>query len=579
MNLNKHTNATTLLEKYFDIAFAAPDGVKKLRELILSLAMQGKLVPQDPNDQPASELLKEIEAEKNRLVKEKKLKIGQLTNDTKSINQNIEIPSAWIWVKGVDLFFITKLAGFEYTEYINLLDDGEVPVIRAQNVKPFRLDIDNLKYIDLKTSMLLERCALTKKVLLVTFIGAGIGDVAIFDFKERWHLAPNVAKMEPFIGCENKINLKYIACFLNSPLGRREIFKHLKSTAQPSISMGTIRDIDYPLPPLAEQRRIVAKIDELMARCDELEKLRGDRDRKQIAVHNSTLNRLLIAKEQSEFNTAWQFITQHFSELYSVKENVTELRKAILQLAVMGKLVPQDPNDQPASELLNEIEVEKKRLVKEGKIKKPKSLPVIEDKEIPFGLPNTWEWVRLGEITSKITDGDHKTPPRISEGYRLLSAKNVRNGYLDFDNCDFISEANYLKSRERCCPEFNDLLIVSVGGTIGRTSLIPEDSFFALVRSVALIKPLLINSSYLKYSMDSSLLQDSIHTRKRGGAQPCLYLSEIEMFPFSLPPLAEQHRIVAKIDQLMALCDNLEKQIDNANSKQTNLLNAVMTKI
>ena len=258
---------------------------------------------------------------------------------------------------------------------------------------------------------------------------------------------------------------------------------------------------------------------------------------------------------------------------------MTELRKAILQLAVMGKLVPQDPNDQPASELLNAINYEKNRLVKEGKIKKPKLLPVIDDKEVSFELPNSWEWVRLGDITSKITDGDHLTPPRISEGYRLLSAKNVRNGYLDFGNCDFISEENYLKSRERCCPEFNDLLIVSVGGTIGRTSLIPEDSFFALVRSVALIKPLLINSSYLKYSMDSSLLQDSIHTRKRGGAQPCLYLSEIEMFPFPLPPLAEQHRIVAKIDQLMTLCDELEKQIDIANSKKTNLLNSVMTKI
>ena len=218
------------ITQHFGGLYSVKSNVTELRKAILQLAVMGKLVPQDPNDQPASELLKEIEKEKSRLVKEKKLKIGQLTSDTKRIIENIVIPTSWVWVKGVDLFFITKLAGFEYTEHINLLDDGEVPVIRAQNVKPFRLDLNNLKYIDLKTSKLLERCSLTKESLLVTFIGAGIGDVALFDFQERWHLAPNVAKMEPFLDCENKVNLKYIACFLNSPLGRNEIFKHLKPT-------------------------------------------------------------------------------------------------------------------------------------------------------------------------------------------------------------------------------------------------------------------------------------------------------------------------------------------------------------
>ncbi len=251
----------------------------------------------------------------------------------------------------------------------------------------------------------------------------------------------------------------------------------------------------------------------------------------------------------------------------------------ILTLAMQGKLVPQDPNDPPAGELLKEIERERRRLVKEGKIKKAKVLPEIKAEEMPYEVPDGWEWVRLGQITSKITDGDHKTPPRIPAGFRLLSAKNVRNGYLDFENCDCISEQHYLKSRERCCPDTGDLLIVSVGGTIGRTSLVPHDADFALVRSVALIKPLLTNSSYFKYAMDSNLLQDSIHARKRGGAQPCLYLSEIEKFIFSLPPLPEQHRIVAKIDQLMALCDKLEQRIAAATGKQTELLNSVMAAI
>lgn len=286
---NDFSTAWRFITQHFGELYSVEENVAELRKAILQLAVMGKLVPQDPTDEPASELLRAIAAKKQRLVKEKKLKIGQLTNDSKSTNANIAIPSSWSWVKGIDLFFITKLAGFEYTEHIILLDIGEVPVIRAQNVKPFKLNVDNLKYIDLNTSKLLERCSLTKAALLVTFIGAGIGDVALFDFQERWHLAPNVAKMEPFSGCENKVNLKYIAYFLNSSVGRNEIFKHLKSTAQPSISMGTIRDIDYPLPPLPEQHRIVTKIDQLMALCNHLDRQIDAATGKQSALLNAVM--------------------------------------------------------------------------------------------------------------------------------------------------------------------------------------------------------------------------------------------------------------------------------------------------
>jgi len=284
--------AWDFIRNNFSDLYSVKENVKELRKAILQLAVMGKLVPQDPNDSPASELLKEIEAEKEDLINKKKLKKGQITKDSKSIYTNINLPLSWTWVKGIDLFFITKLAGFEYTEYIKLLDEGEVPVIRAQNVKPFRLNIENIKYINLETSHLLERCALTKKALLVTFIGAGIGDVAVFDFEERWHLAPNVAKMEPFRNCEDLLDLDYFVYFLNSSMGRDEIFKHLKSTAQPSISMGTIRDIDYPLPPLPEQHRIVAKVEQLMALCDQLEQQIDQSTNKQTDLLNAVIAKI-----------------------------------------------------------------------------------------------------------------------------------------------------------------------------------------------------------------------------------------------------------------------------------------------
>ncbi|MBK9151672.1 MAG: restriction endonuclease subunit S [Saprospiraceae bacterium] len=242
----------------------------QLEQAILQEAVQGKLVAQDSNDEPASELLKRIKAQKEALIKAKKLKSGKSTEQSVSYIDEYEIPKSWVWCKTDDIFFVTKLAGFEYTEHIKLREDGEIPVVRAQNVRPLEIDKTNLLYIDKEVSQLLDRCALTKKCLLVTFIGAGIGDVATFKENERWHLAPNVAKMEPFEGCEEMIDVTYVNYFLMSKIGQRELFKHIKATAQPSLSMGTIRDIDIPLPPLSEQKRIVAEIEKQLAKIKQL---------------------------------------------------------------------------------------------------------------------------------------------------------------------------------------------------------------------------------------------------------------------------------------------------------------------
>lgn len=246
----------------------------KLKQSILQEAIEGKLTSkwreQNQDIEPASILLEKIKVEKEQLIKGKKLKKSQPIKNIKTL-RDINIPTNWKWAKGDELFFITKLAGFEYTEHITLEDRGEVPVIRAQNVRPFNIKKDNLKYIDMDTSLKLHRCALIKPALLITFIGAGIGDVALFNEEKRWHLAPNVAKQELFEGCEDLISLKFINHYMMSDIGKKELFKHVKATAQPSLSMGTIRDIDYPIPPIEEQKEIVKKIEKLFAICDELE--------------------------------------------------------------------------------------------------------------------------------------------------------------------------------------------------------------------------------------------------------------------------------------------------------------------
>ncbi|WP_408901161.1 restriction endonuclease subunit S [Photobacterium piscicola] len=254
------------ISDHFDTLFTTEESIDQLKQTILQLAVMGKLVPQDPNDEPASVLLERIALHQQLRIKNKEIQKPKkvVIDDT----LDLETPSGWHQVLLNDLVFVTKLAGFEYTKYINLEDAGDVAVIRAQNVRPFSPDLENLKYIDKETSLNLPRSAIDRPALLVTFIGAGIGDVCVFNRKERWHLAPNVAKVEPYAD----LNLHYLCIYLNSPIGRKELFKSMKSTAQPSLSMTTIREIWVKLPPCTEQVKIVKVVESLFSTCEQLKK-------------------------------------------------------------------------------------------------------------------------------------------------------------------------------------------------------------------------------------------------------------------------------------------------------------------
>jgi type I restriction enzyme, S subunit len=530
-------------------------GIKKLRELILGLAISGKLLHQESKDIPTPVVVEELGIRKKILHE-------VLLNE-------FPIPTTWEWHYISDLCELKTGATPSTTkpEYYG----GQVRWLVSGDIN--KSEIYDCEGRITETGLDNSNCKiLPKNSILIALNGQGKtrATVAILRVEAACNqsLVAIIPKYKTLIMPEFiLINLRYRYFEIRDITGQNQ---------RRGLNMGLIGDLSISVPLLAEQHRIVAKVDELMALCDQLEMQHDNA----AEAHEKLVSQLLATFTQSQnaddFSANWQRIAAHFDTLFNTEASIDALKQTLLQLAVMGKLVPQDPNDEPANELLKRIQAEKAKLVAEGKIKKDKPLPPITDEEKPFELPMGWKWVRLGRITSKITDGDHKTPPRILEGFRLFSAKNVRDGYLDFDNCDFISEQDYLKSRERCCPDTGDLLIVSVGGTIGRTSLVPDDSDFALVRSVALIKPLLLSSCYLKQAMDSTLLQESIHVRKRGGAQPCLYLSEIEQFIFPLPPLAEQHRIVAKVDELMVLCDQLKSRITQASQLQKKLSDVVV---
>ncbi|TLX24349.1 hypothetical protein FE904_16910 [Chryseobacterium indologenes] len=274
--------------------------INDLRQAFLQEAIQGKLVSNETSDEKTgADLLTEIQVEKLQLIKEKKLKKGKLTKNSKFVSK-LQLPENWIYTKLDQLFFVTKLAGFEYTDHMKLTKNGDIPVIRAQNVRNLNINKNNLLYIDFDTSQLLDRCSLNKECLLITFIGAGIGDVASFQEKSRWHLAPNVAKAEPFENVEKLYNIKYFNYFLISNYGRTEIKKHMKATAQPSLSMETIRDIDLPLPPFEVQERIVSKLDLLMQYCDDLENSVKESQQYNEMLLQQVLREALEGKEESK---------------------------------------------------------------------------------------------------------------------------------------------------------------------------------------------------------------------------------------------------------------------------------------
>jgi type I restriction enzyme, S subunit len=572
----------SLLEQHFDVAFAAPDGIKKLRELILTLAMQGKLVPQDPKDEPASELLKEIEAEKKRLVKEKHIRATRLLPEIDLENVPYILPNGWKWVQLGNIAILEN--GDRSNKYPNETDHqiSGIPFFGAKDIVNGVLRFDNgLRFISEAKFSELSNGKLIDKDFVVLLRGT-VGKMASFRTNSEFSTGFINAQML-IVRMLNKEFCDFFSWYSSSNFFQSLIANKITGSAVRQMPANVLLDFIVPLPPLAEQRRIVVKIDQLMARCDELEKLRLDRSQRLITVHTAALDRLLTAKDSSEFSTAWSFITQHFGELYSVKENVVELRKTILQLAVMGKLVPQDPNDEPASELLRSIELEKQRLLKEGKIKKSKPFPEIDRDTVPYQLPLGWEWIRLGNITTLQNGFAFKSENYISQGIKLIRNVNIGHGSVDHKNIAYYPDFEWEKFKDFELSQGDILLsldrpIISTGLKIAvlRENDVPS----LLVQRVGRIevKFLKINPSFLLNWFNSSLFMNRI-TPGRSNGVPHISTKEVETLLFPLPPLAEQGRIVEKIDRLMGMCDRLEESIESGKGKQTDLLNALMSQV
>ncbi len=535
-------------------------GIKKLRELILELAVRGKLVPQDPNDEPAGVLLEKVAKEKEKLIKEGKIKKEKSSPKIFENEKSFDTPYGWEWTRLGDVSDIIRGITFPSNEKSRENDRGRLACLRTTNVQD-KIDWEDLLFIREKFVKREEQFIRENDIVMSMANSRElVGKVAIVDIKPNF-----LSCFGGFLGVIRPMLISpfYVMLLLRAQTNRIKLIDSASQTTNiANISLSKLKPLVLAVPPIVEQHRIVAKVDELMALCDKLEKQETENTETHQTLIKTLLSTLTTAADNKEFAETWNRIKEHFDILFTTEESIGQLKQTILQLAVMGKLVEQDPNDLPASELRKKIAKEKEMLIREGKIKKQKPLPVIKEDEKPFDLPEGWAWARPDDFSEKITDGEHFRPPTQNDGIYFLSAKDIRSEGVSLDEPLFISNETAQKALQRCNPKLGDILMVSRGATVGRTCIVDIEDTFCLLGSVILLKPLKsILSRYLNICLNSPYAFQKLVAASGSTAQPAIYLRDLKKIIFPIAPFSEQERIVNKVDEIMYICDSLKSKI------------------
>ncbi|EAA9529823.1 restriction endonuclease subunit S [Salmonella enterica] len=544
-------------------------GIKKLRELILELAVRGKLVPQDPNDEPASELLKHIAAEKAELVKQGKIKKPKPLPEISEEEKPFELPVGWEWVR-LDMianifngnsisttekeskyiqhtgraFIATKDVGYGF-EKLNYENGVKIP-----------FDIDKFKVAK-------------KNSVLICAEGGSAGKKCGITNQEICFGNKLFANE-----CYSGITPLYILTVFLSPSFFAQFEKSVTGIIG-GISTAKFKELLIPVAPHLVQTRIACKITELMVLCDQLEQ----QSLTSLDAHQQLVETLLTTLTDSqnaeELAENWARISEHFDTLFTTETSIDALKQTILQLAVMGKLVPQDPNDEPASELLKRIAQEKAQLVKDGKMKKQKQLPPISDGEKPFELPDGWEWCRLTDI-GELARGKSKHRPRNDPAlytngeYPLVQTGDVaRSG-----GCIRTFSAMYNKvglNQSRLWPK--GTLCITIAANIADSGILEFDACFpdSVVGFTPYDKEIpVIYFHYFMITIKSSLEKFAPST-----AQKNINLDVLSQVFVPCPPLKEFLRIVGKTRMLLKQCEQIKSCFKSAQQTQLHLADAL----
>ncbi len=549
-------------------------GIKKLRELILELAVRGKLVPQDPSDEPASVLLERIAEERDRLVKAKVIKKHKNFPALSDADDLYELPEDWSFVRAGDFFTVITDGAHKTPKY---LPEG-IPFISVKDLDGKTVSFDDCKYIsEEEHEEINSRCNPEEGDLLLCRIGT-LGRATIVDTKHRFSLFVSVGLLKYL---QEHTLPKYLHLILHSPFLTKQ-YDDIKAGGSHTnkLNLGDLPKLILPICPYDEQQRIVAKVDELMALCDQLEA----QTENNITAHQLLVETLLGTLTQSqnadELAENWQRLAEHFDTLFTTEHSIDQLKQTILQLAVMGKLVPQDPNDEPASVLLERIATEKEQLIKDKKIKKHKPLPSIAEDEKQFSLPDGWEWVKFGKLASFINGDRGKNYPNkneyVAEGVPWINTGHIKpNGLLTTTDMNFITEEKYEILRSGKIID-GDLVYCLRGATFGKTAFVEPYEKGAIASSLMIIRPHLVELRNFVYQyLISPFGRSQIFRFDNGSAQPNLSANSVMLYAFPLPPENEQQKIIVKITELFSLCDQLKARLQESKQTQFHLAEAI----
>lgn len=487
-----------------------------LKNSILQLAIQGKLVEQREEEGTAKELLKKIAAEKKQLIKEGKIKKQKELPEIQVEEISFDIPESWEWVRLSEIIDVRD-GTHDTPKYVT----NGVPLVTSKNLKQGGIDFDNVKLISIEDSEKINmRSGVDDGDILFAMIGS-IGNPVLVN-KTRDFSIKNMALFKPI---KNTLfNMEYLLNYLQ--LEQESMKRKAAGGVQSFVSLTFLRQYLVPLPPLEEQKRIVAKIEELMPYVDKYDG---------------------AYSEVEELN----------------KKFPEDMQKSILQYAIQGKLVDQREEDGSAEDLYKQIQEEKKKLIKEGKIKKTKALPEISEDEIPFDIPENWKWVRLGDVFQIINGDRGKNYPSkdklTNKGIPFISALNIEDHTISEEKLLYMNEEQYEKLGSGKLIKGD--LVLCIRGSLGKNGRYPFERG-AIASSLVILRSYVEHETYYSFIakyLNTGLFSSEVMKYNNGTAQPNLGARDLAKFIIPLPPLNEQGRIVEKINEIMPFCNQLVK--------------------
>ncbi len=549
------------LLKHFDRIAEAPDAVPRLRQFILDLAVRGKLVEQDPKDEPASELLKRIAAEKARLAKEgeiRKPKPFPAVDEPPFV-----LPQSWRWTRMRE---ITSDRGQK-------VPDATFTYIDVTAISKEAGVVAAAKVLEANEAPSRARKIARKGDVIYSCVRPYLLNLAVIE--EDFDPEPIASTAFAILNGHGFVLPRYLWIVLRSPFTVACVEEDQRGQAYPAINDADFAVLPFPLSPLAEQHRIVAKVDELMTLCDRLEAAQTEREQRRdrlVAASLHSINQATPAAEGevAAFREPARFHLDHLPRLTTRPEHIRALRQTIVNLSVRGKLVEQDRaedrRNQSALRPDNEAE--------------DYDESAFEERAALFTLPESWRIEPLSRVSENIVDCPHTTPRWTKVGVLCIKTNQVRAGTLAVSSPYFVSEETYQTRIERLEPRFDDILYVREGGVLGVGCRIPPGTRLCLGQRLMLIRAnTSVSPRFLELCLNSPWIADFAAEKTTGGAAPRVNMSVVRGYPIPLPPLAEQHRIVAKVDELMALCDALEAQLTAAQTDSRRLLEAILHEV